>query len=208
MTESSFWKWAPLGAASTFFLFGIVVRVAIHFARTGSTGFALTTKDLRQRIGGFSLVAASVVVCWEAVVAAMEPERIAPLAIPAIAGHSELRIAGLVLALVATALMFAAQLNLGTSWRIGIEEAARPGLVTGGFYAISRNPIFTTLLVGLAAFVLVLPTWISVAAVLIAFGGIRVQIGAEEAWLRQAYGDAYSAYAKRVGRFVPWLGRL
>ena len=36
-------------------------------------------------------------------------------------------------------LMVTAQLHLGASWRIGIEAGARPGLVTGGLYAVSRD---------------------------------------------------------------------
>ena len=38
--------------------------------------------------------------------------------------------------------------------------------------------------------------------------GIRLQIGSEEAYLLQSYGDEYRAYARSVGRFVPWIGRL
>lgn len=202
-----FWRWAPLGAAVLFFLVGVLVRIAIQIARTGSSGLALSTKDVRQRIGGATLVAASLVVLIEGVLAALAPERLAGVTL-AVLSLPELRVAGLVIALSGTALMFAAQLNLGKSWRIGIDENARPGLVTGGFYAYSRNPIFATVLFGLAGFVLLLPTWLSLAALVAAAVAIRVQISAEEAFLKHAYGDAYASYAKRVGRFVPWLGRI
>ena len=47
---------------------------------------------------------------------------------------------------IGTALLFGgiillviAQLNLGASWRIGIEEGSRPGLVTNGFYRFCRR---------------------------------------------------------------------
>ena len=45
--------------------------------------------------------------------------------------------------------------------RIGIEDAARPGLVTGGLYRFCRNPIFLALLVVIAGYTLMLPTVLS-----------------------------------------------
>jgi protein-S-isoprenylcysteine O-methyltransferase Ste14 len=37
---------------------------------------------------------------------------------------------------------------------------------------------------------------------------MRLQIAAEEAYLLRTYGDAYRGYAGRVGRLLPWIGRL
>jgi protein-S-isoprenylcysteine O-methyltransferase Ste14 len=41
-----------------------------------------------------------------------------------------------------------------------------------------------------------------------AFIGIRHQVFAEEDYLLRTYGDAFRAYARRVGRFVRGIGRL
>ena len=41
-----------------------------------------------------------------------------------------------------------------------------------------------------------------------AFIGIRQQVLAEEAYLLRTHGDAYRAYARRVGRFLPGVGKL
>jgi protein-S-isoprenylcysteine O-methyltransferase Ste14 len=38
--------------------------------------------------------------------------------------------------------------------------------------------------------------------------GIRAQIHAEEEYLLRAYGDAYRAYGRRVGRLLPGIGRF
>jgi protein-S-isoprenylcysteine O-methyltransferase Ste14 len=104
--------------------------------------------------------------------------------------------------------MVAAQLDLGASWRVGIDEGARPGLVTDGLYRFTRNPIFLAMLLALTGFTLLVPTWLSAGTLVVAFLGIRQQVGEEEAWLARAYGDDYRRYAARVGRFVPGLGRL
>ena len=107
-----------------------------------------------------------------------------------------------------TALLVAAQLRLGASWRIGIEEKASPGLVTGGLYAVCRNPIFLGMFALLAGLLILLPTWASLAVFAVTVVGTCQQVREEEAYLTATYGDAYRAYAGRVGRFLPGLGRL
>ena len=42
-------------------------------------------------------------------------------------------------------IMLVAQAQMGLSWRIGIDEKNRTGLVTQGLFALSRNPIFLSL---------------------------------------------------------------
>jgi protein-S-isoprenylcysteine O-methyltransferase Ste14 len=105
-------------------------------------------------------------------------------------------------------LLVIAQLNLGASWRIGIEEGSSPGLVMSGFYRFCRNPIFFAILIMLTGYTLLLPTRLSLALLVGAFIGIRQQVLTEEAHLRRTYGDVYRGYAHRVGRFEPGIGRL
>ena len=64
----------------------------------------------------------------------MAPRRLPDLLPLPPAAAAALRVTGSVLVLGATALMLVAQLDLGASWRVGIDEGARPGLVTGGLY--------------------------------------------------------------------------
>jgi len=70
----------------------------------------------------------------EAALAAVAPRRLPDLLPLPPAAAAALRVTGSVLVLGATALMLVAQLDLGASWRVGIDEGARPGLVTGGLY--------------------------------------------------------------------------
>jgi protein-S-isoprenylcysteine O-methyltransferase Ste14 len=118
------------------------------------------------------------------------------------------RAAGLALSLAGSALMLVAQLQLGASWRIGIDPEARPGLVTHGLYAWVRNPIFSAVLLAWTGIGVLLAhplAWAAIAAMAL---GVRLQVAREERWLAQAYGAAWGAYAARVGRFTPWTGRL
>ena len=120
--------------------------------------------------------------------------------------HQALQALGAMLMLCGIGLLAVAQLDLGAAWRIGIEEGARPGLVTGGLYRYSRNPIYLGLLIVVAGYAALLPTLLSVILLIGAYIGMRAQIAAEEDYLLRTYGDAFRQYAARVGRFVPGLG--
>ncbi|WP_099041024.1 methyltransferase family protein [Mycobacterium neglectum] len=120
-----------------------------------------------------------------------------------------LRGTGVVLAVLGLVLTLTAQLSLGASWRIGIDAAERSDLVTAGVYRVARNPIFAAVIITFAGMAIMLPNLVAVAGVLIIVIGIKVQVRlAEEPYLRRVHGAAYLAFASRVGRFIPGVGRL
>ena len=143
----------------------------------------------------------------QALAAALRPELL-PLAQADLRATPALRhIVGAMLLFGGVLLLVIAQLDLGASWRIGIEEDAKPGLVTGGLYRYCRNPIFLGLLVTLAGYTLLVPTFLSAVILAGAYVAIRRQIVEEERYLARAYGEPYRAYARRVGRLVPGIGK-
>jgi protein-S-isoprenylcysteine O-methyltransferase Ste14 len=115
--------------------------------------------------------------------------------------------AGWTLAAAGLALVMAAQAQMGASWRIGIDAEATP-LVTGGLFAIVRNPIYSGLCLFGAGLLLVSPSpWLG--AIELAAGIlIRVQTLREERYLRRLHGRSFEDWAGRVGRFLPWIGRV
>ena len=153
-------------------------------------------------------VALFVLLLAQSLVAALAPESL-PLAQADRRAPAGLRLGlGALLMLTGLVLLVTAQLELGASWRIGIDEAAKPGLVTSGIYSCSRNPIFLALLAIVAGYMLLIPTLLSAALLAGGYIGTRLQIAAEEAYLERAYGDEYLAYARRVGRLLPGIGKL
>ena len=54
---------------------------------------------------------------------------------------------GWVMLLGSIVLVWLAQSNMRESWRIGIDEENKTELVTNGFFAISRNPIFLGIMI-------------------------------------------------------------
>lgn len=117
-------------------------------------------------------------------------------------------VAGFALCAVGIAGTFAAQMAMGTSWRIGVDPE-RTELVTGGVFDLCRNPIYTFMLIAWVGFALLVPTWAALAAGVLAIVGLEIQVRlVEEPHLLRTHGERYAAYARRVGRFVPRLGRL
>jgi len=199
----------PLIAVLVFYGLGFGWRTWVQLRRYGSSGIVLFRSGRPgQHLREALFVVLAVALLAEAALAAVAPRRLPGLVPLAPATAAVLRATGTVMVLGATALMLAAQLDLGASWRVGIDEGARPGLVTGGLYRYSRNPIYVAMLTALLGFALLLPSWISLGLLIGAGLGIRRHVRDEEAYLARTYGEEYRRYAARVGRFVPGVGRL
>lgn len=98
---------------------------------------------------------------------------------------------------------FAAQMSMGSSWRVGVVDGETGDLVSGGLYRFSRNPTFvgrTALLAGVAVAVPAVPT---VLAPVLFLWSASTQVRSEEAALRAALGPDYDRYAASV---PPWIG--
>jgi protein-S-isoprenylcysteine O-methyltransferase Ste14 len=203
------WRFLPLVGAVL--VVGVVGcwRPWLQFRRHGTWGIILFRSSRRgQNLRDGLLVLLLILVLGQAIVAAGWPESLSPLDAGTPVARAAQRVAGAVFLFGGIVLLVTAQLHLGTSWRIGIEESARPGLVTSGLYRVSRNPIFLALLVTLTGYAVLLPTRLSLIMLLGAYVGVRQQMSAEEAYLLHAYGEAYRTYARRVGRLLPGIGRL
>jgi len=119
------------------------------------------------------------------------------------------QIAGLVLYAFGLAICVGAQLAMGASWRIGVDESERTELVTDGPFAIVRNPIYSGVIPLVAGLTLLAPNPVAIAAFVALVAALEIQVRlVEEPHLLRAHNPAYREYASRVGRFVPGLGLL
>jgi protein-S-isoprenylcysteine O-methyltransferase Ste14 len=114
---------------------------------------------------------------------------------------------GLALLAAGIAVVAVAQRQMGASLRVGLPPEPT-ALVRGGLFRWTRNPIYLGMLLALAGIVLMVPSAWALAVWVAASGAIAFQTRLEERHLTARHGDAYLAYAARVGRFVPGLGRL
>ena len=127
-----------------------------------------------------------------------------PIDVPAGLGWT-----GLVVAVIGFALVLLAQSGMGRSWRIGVDHAERTELVTGGLFALARNPFFTAMGLALGGLVLMVPTASTFAGLVCLVVAVQVQVRVvEEPYLLATHAEAYARYAARVGRFIPGIGRL
>jgi protein-S-isoprenylcysteine O-methyltransferase Ste14 len=82
------------------------------------------------------------------------------------------------------------------------------GLVTGGFFAHARNPLYLgNILVLLGLFLVHNNRWVYIIGVPFFLIGYAAIVAAEEAYLRGKFGSGYDAYASAVPRWMPrWRG--
>lgn len=115
---------------------------------------------------------------------------------------------GAAVILIGIAMTYAAQVSMGSSWRIGVREDERTQLVVEGAFALVRNPIFSCMLVTAGGFVLLLPNPLSIASLLCLWMAVEIQVRfVEEPYLLRTHGQRYRDYMAKVGRFTPSLGR-
>lgn len=98
---------------------------------------------------------------------------------------------------------FAAQMSMGSSWRVGVITGETGELVSGGLYRFSRNPTFVgqaMLLAGVAMAVASIPTLL---ALILFLWSARTQVQSEEEALRATIGPTYDRYTEAVPR---WIG--
>lgn len=183
-------------------LFG--VRTWLHVRRTGTSGFSGISGppgSLRWWAGVLFVLA-----LLQGVLA---PALAVTGSVPAPQLPPTVAVGGLVLALTGFLGVLAAQTGMGASWRIGVRETERTDLVTGGLFAVVRNPIFTLMVLAQCGFALMVPTAPSLAALGCLVAAVELQVRLiEEPYLLRVHGSGYRGYAAATGRFVPGLGRL
>ena len=180
------------------------LRVAVALRTTGQSGIALRSIPPIELLGGtlfFVGVALGAANPALALADVIEPGS----ELDVTASHA----AGFVLCAIGIAGTFYAQLAMGSSWRIGVDPGERTELVTGGIFTLCRNPIYTFMVIAWIGFALLVPTWLVATAGVLLVVGLQIQVRlVEEPHLLRTHGEPYAAYARRVGRFVPGLGRL
>ena len=119
-----------------------------------------------------------------------------------------LRWIGTAVSIAGIGLTYAAQVGMGSEWRIGIDRTEVTGLVTSGVFGLARNPIFAAMIFTAAGFALMVPNLIGIIALACLVVAIEMQVRfVEEPHLRRLHGPAYEQYTAEVGRFVPLVGR-
>jgi protein-S-isoprenylcysteine O-methyltransferase Ste14 len=120
--------------------------------------------------------------------------------------HTPSVISWTLVGLVAAGIAFtwSARIYLGRMWSSTVTRKADHHIVDTGPYAWVRHPIYTGLIVALAAFAILEARPITFAGWALIFLGFWLKARLEERFLRNELGrEAYDAYAQRTGMFFP-----
>ena len=189
-----------------YFALAFAARSLIHRKRTGSTGF----KGVSGRVGSLEWIGG--VLFGVAIAAGVAApildltDTVEPIEALDKAWLQWIGVGLFTFGLLAT---LAAQAAMGRSWRIGVEAGERTDLVTGGPFALVRNPIYASMLPAFLGLTLLVPSVVALAGFAALLTALEIQTRhVEEPYLRGVHGDSYGDYARRTGRFFPGVGRL
>ena len=195
-----------LGGFILFALLAFGLRAAVHYRRTGTTGFV----GISGRIGSVEWFGGVLfIVALAAAVAAPVLQLAGRVdASPAFDGGWAMA-AGIAFYLVGVAATLWAQLAMGESWRIGVDARERTALVASGPFRWVRNPIYTAMTIATIGLALLAPNPLSCIAVITLIVALQIQVRlVEEPYLRRIHGERYRRWAAQTGRFLPMIGRM
>ena len=198
--------WLALGFYVLYLALAFGLRIWLQIRRTGESGF----KGISGRVGSLEWTAGVLFILAITVGVAAPVLDITGTLEPLDALDSAgVRAAGVAIFIAGLVATLCAQVAMGDSWRIGVDETERTALVTSGPFAVVRNPIFAAMLPTSLGLALLVPNVVALAGVAALLLALEIQVRlVEEPYLLHQHGDAYRNYAARVGRFVPGLGRL
>ena len=185
-----------------FFGLALIWRSYFAWKRTGVNPYKLgssdTVHDFVGKLFRLTLIGSALIVFMYSFL-----EGVYELLVPIWWMNSSITtIIGIVLLVVALLWVLIAQIQMGDSWRIGVDEKSNSPLVQNGLFGVSRNPIFLGMLIMLIGLLLILPTAATLVITVLGFVLIHVQVRLEEAFLLEKYGVDYRNYQKRVRRWI------
>jgi len=198
-----------VAAFALYVLFAVLAfgwRAWVQFKQTGDCGFRGLSGPLLSVAGLASLL---IVAGGVAGFLAPLTAHLAEIHGVAAALPSSVRALGLVLMTIGAVVTLVAQIEMGASWRVGVDPGERTELVTTGLFAWVRNPIYTAMLTALFGLVLAMPNALAALAFVVCLVGLELHVRrVEEPHLLRQHSERFRAYARDVGRFVPGVGRV
>jgi protein-S-isoprenylcysteine O-methyltransferase Ste14 len=109
---------------------------------------------------------------------------------------------GVILCLAGIIILGLSLAAFGTSFRIGIDIDHPDKLITGGVFALSRNPLYVAFWIVLLGQFLINPNWITLVYLATASWLFHRQVLREETYLAEHYGNEFAEYCRRVKRYL------
>jgi protein-S-isoprenylcysteine O-methyltransferase Ste14 len=185
-------------------LFAVFIPVGLYFRLRAHTGEKI---DRRQEgmviLVGLRLSALVLFTCG--MIWVIHPAWMAWSRLPV---SVVVRWAGVAFAFCGIALWIWTFSHLGKNVTDTVVTRERHSLVTSGPYQWVRHPFYVAILLVFTGLSLAMANWLMlVMSGVVFFGFIVPRTRIEERKLVERFGDDYRTYMRRVGRFVPRLGR-
>lgn len=191
------------------FLFLLLFVFITFFLRTyllwKNTGINAITFDRTDDIHGFNGKIFTAIICFEIIVVGIYTfggDWYAYLLPFWYLENTTIRSVGWLLLHLSLVWIFIAQLQMASSWRIGIDKKNKTKLVTQNFFSISRNPIFLGILVANLGMFLVLPNAFTLLITVLSTNAVHIHVRLEETFLREIHGIEYLNYCEKVRRWL------
>jgi protein-S-isoprenylcysteine O-methyltransferase Ste14 len=194
-------------ALALYVAFGVLAlgwRCLMQWRRTGSTGY----RGISRRLGLLGMVGGiGFIVAMVGGLTAPLLQLLGVVSALHVLDHRWINVTGFALAVCGLVATLCAQLDMGESWRVGVDTSETTTLVRSGTFGLVRNPIFAAMLVFTLGETLLAPNPVAIAVFAIFLAAIEVSVRAvEEPYLLGVHGDDYRDYTAGVGRFVPGIG--
>lgn len=199
-------SWYALAALVLYLALAFGLRSWLSWRRTGTTGY----RGISGRIGSAEWLGGVLfVVALLALIAAPTLDLLGILPTASVDQVRMVQIAGWVLVACGALGTLWSQFAMGDAWRIGVDPTEQTELVLRGPFRLVRNPIFSSMVVAVGGFALLVPGVMALTALTALIAALQLQVRrVEEPHLLGTHGVVYRRYAARVGRFVPGVGRL
>lgn len=185
--------------SSTFLVFAIVVRISIQYYYTGDHGIRLAKRSAPfiEIIPGitfvFSFIVSFVLIIFNNL-----------KLLPVDNSLSEtIILAATLIGFSGIAITVIAQIQMGRSWRIGVDQNETTTLIVTGLYSKSRNPIYFGILLYWLAIAVNFPhpaMWVCAVICWISIEIIVRKI--EEPYLKRVHGRTFEDYGRKTNRYL------
>lgn len=116
-----------------------------------------------------------------------------------------LRWIGFALMLAGNLLFIFAHRSLGKQWSAELEIQPQHALITSGVYKYVRHPMYTAFLAFGLGLILLTANLLGCAYLPVVSVMIAIRLPAEEAMLKEEFGDAYQAYKAKSSALIPGI---
>jgi protein-S-isoprenylcysteine O-methyltransferase Ste14 len=191
----------PIAEAVFFAVMGCWVVFLAAFALRARRPVVRETKREGSALLGMALQFLCYLAVW---LPSLQRTKFSPILPMGHVAELTLAVATAAIAVTSVWLVDAASRSLGKQWALAARLVEEHDLVTSGPYRWVRNPIYLGMLGLLLATGLAISRWeILVPAMLVFVVGSVIRIRCEERLLRQAFGETFEEYARKVPALIP-----